>query len=150
MDLTSFRTGRLLHVLGYVCASQGRLTQSFEYHNRALIQYRATVGDKHHRTADLCSIMADHYLRLGKGTEAKLLLNQALLIYGSRDYFKQELLRTYAVFSRLYSLLGEESKRTEYQAKAISPYRLLVPHDIREDEDIGDTDFERIVCFASR
>ncbi|KAF7512941.1 hypothetical protein GJ744_012044 [Endocarpon pusillum] len=139
-----------VHVLGNVCASQDHLTQSFGYHNRALAQYRATVGDKHHRTADLCSKVADHYLRFRKATEAKLLLNQASLIYSSRDHFKQELVRTYALFALLYLLLGGKGKRTEYQAKAMSLYRLLVPHDMRDDEDIGDTDFERIVCFASR
>ncbi|KAF2007619.1 hypothetical protein P154DRAFT_569485 [Amniculicola lignicola CBS 123094] len=82
-DTESFRTGRLLHVLGNVTASQGQLSESFRYHTRALAQYRATVGNKHHRTADLCFKVAQHELRFGHFSQARAYLDQALHIYTS-------------------------------------------------------------------
>jgi tetratricopeptide (TPR) repeat protein len=65
------RTGRVLHALGNVRASQGRLKESYDFHQRALLQYRSTIGDNHHRTADVCYKVAEHYMRFGKLEDAK-------------------------------------------------------------------------------
>jgi len=64
-------TGRILHVLGNVTSSQGHLGESFKYHTRALAQYRATIGNKHHRTADLYYKVAEHYMRFGLYSQAR-------------------------------------------------------------------------------
>lgn len=52
--------------MGNIRVSQGRFGEAFNFHNRALLQYHATIGDNHHRTADLCYKMAEHWLRLGQ------------------------------------------------------------------------------------
>ena len=70
-DSESFRTGRLLHVMGNVRASQGQLGESFEFHHRALVQYRSSIGNNHHRTADLCCKVAEGYIRLGQSNAAQ-------------------------------------------------------------------------------
>lgn len=51
--------------MGNVRASQGQMGASFDFHQKGLNQYRATVGDNHHKTADLCYKIAEHHLRLG-------------------------------------------------------------------------------------
>jgi hypothetical protein len=43
---------KLVHVLGNVSSSRGHSGDSFRYHSRALLQYRATVWKKHHRMGD--------------------------------------------------------------------------------------------------
>ncbi|KAK0102667.1 hypothetical protein ONS95_006270 [Cadophora gregata] len=63
MDKDSFRTGRLLHGLGNVRFSQGLIEESENYHRRALAQYQSTIGNNHHRTADVCHRVAQHCLR---------------------------------------------------------------------------------------
>lgn len=60
------RTGRILHGLGNVRCSQGRLDESEIYHRRALAQAQATVGNLHHRFADICHRVAQHCLRKGE------------------------------------------------------------------------------------
>jgi Tetratricopeptide repeat len=69
-------TGRFLHALGNVKATQGYLDDSFSYHQRALLQYRSTVGDNHHRTAAMCYKVADHYARLNQEEAAMQVLRR--------------------------------------------------------------------------
>lgn len=60
-------TGKLLHAFGNVRAAQGRMEESLDLHNRALLQYKKfTVGKNHHRTADVCIKVADHSVRLNQ------------------------------------------------------------------------------------
>lgn len=54
-----------------VLYSQKRLDESLDYHSRALVQFRTTLGDGHRRTADVCHRLADHYMRLGNLEEAE-------------------------------------------------------------------------------
>ncbi|KAL1302195.1 hypothetical protein AAFC00_002624 [Neodothiora populina] len=63
-DGNSFITGRILHASGNVKYSKGLHEESFTYHRRALLQYKSTLGNNHHRTADLCVKVAGHHLRL--------------------------------------------------------------------------------------
>lgn len=56
-------TGRMLHGLGNVTFSQGKIEESEAYHRRALKQLQATVGINHHRFADVCHRVAQHCLR---------------------------------------------------------------------------------------
>ena len=58
------RTGKLLHAYGNVKGSQEKLEDSFAFHLRGLQQYKSTIGNHHHRTADLCVKVSDHYTRL--------------------------------------------------------------------------------------
>ena len=53
----------MLYAFGNLRAAQGRLPESHEYHQMALEQFRSTIGDKHHRTADVCHKVAEHFIR---------------------------------------------------------------------------------------
>jgi hypothetical protein len=49
------------------------MEESFDLHKRALLQYKKfTVGKNHHRTADVCIKVADHYVRLNQYDNARL------------------------------------------------------------------------------
>jgi hypothetical protein len=65
------RTGQLLYALGNVRRSQGLLYESFGYHQRALGQYKSTVGDSHHYTADACFKVGEHCMRFGNYKDAR-------------------------------------------------------------------------------
>ena len=64
------RTGRLLYALGNLRALQGRLDESYECHCKAWEQFRSTIGDQNHRTADVGHKIAQHLIRMGKFNEA--------------------------------------------------------------------------------
>lgn len=56
------RTGKMLHGMGNVQWSKGNRELSYDYHCRALKQYCATVGEKHHRTVAVQIRLAEHHM----------------------------------------------------------------------------------------
>jgi hypothetical protein len=40
------------------------MEESFEIHQNALLHYKSTIGNNHHRTADVCHRVAQHYIRM--------------------------------------------------------------------------------------
>jgi hypothetical protein len=56
-------TGILLYMLGTVRSKQGLLDEAFQYHQRALIQFRATGGDSDVDLGRACYKLTAHYLR---------------------------------------------------------------------------------------
>jgi hypothetical protein len=76
----AYSTGKLLHAFGNVRAAQGKMDESLNFHNRALLQYKKfTVGKNHHRTADVCIKVADHYVRLNRYQGARFVSSFYLL-----------------------------------------------------------------------
>lgn len=65
-DLGSFIRGRYLHALGNVMSTVGDQDKSLSYHREALQHYKSTLGNNHHRTADLYVKVAEHSVRLGQ------------------------------------------------------------------------------------
>ncbi|KAL6715525.1 hypothetical protein ACLMJK_006486 [Lecanora helva] len=84
-DHESFITGRFLHALGNVKASQGLLDEAQNFHHKALLHNKLTLGNNHHRTADTLVKVTDHHLRLGQHEIALALLDHALKIYESTN-----------------------------------------------------------------
>lgn len=73
-DRISFITGRYLHALGNVMASIGDRQQSFDYHRKALFHYKSTLGNSHHRTADLFVKLAEHSMGMEQEENALFVL----------------------------------------------------------------------------
>ena len=63
-------TGKLLHAVGDVKRSQGRLDEAMDFFERALSICKATIGKNHYITADACYRLAEQYIRIGKNDEA--------------------------------------------------------------------------------
>lgn len=57
--------------MGNVLEAQGRYDESLNFHMRCLKQYKAALGESHHRTGDACLKMAGHCVRMGAYTEAE-------------------------------------------------------------------------------
>lgn len=68
--IEQFITGRYLHAVGNVMASMDDQQRSLEYHRRALFHYKSTLGNNHHRTADLFVKFAEHMMRMKQGENA--------------------------------------------------------------------------------
>lgn len=69
-DTESVRTGLVLYALGNLRATQNRLDESLEYHERAMQHMRATVGDRDFYTANVAHKIAEHFARLGRDEES--------------------------------------------------------------------------------
>lgn len=61
----------ICYALGNVRSSQGLLDESFSWHQRALLQLRATGGETDRYTAQACYRVAQHHLRNGNYEEAR-------------------------------------------------------------------------------
>lgn len=80
----------------------------------------------------------------------RLLLKQAQKIFQQRPFFRNELARCHWLSARLYALKGDREQQQSHLKEAFYSYRLLDPHESREDEELSGKDFDDIVCFASR
>ncbi|MCJ1357710.1 MAG: hypothetical protein MMC33_007706 [Icmadophila ericetorum] len=89
-DRQSMITGRILHCLGNVRRSQELLDESMEFHERALLHFKETVGNNHHRTGNSCFKVGEHYVRTGKVSEAIELLGQACAIFDRHPCYAPE------------------------------------------------------------
>src|SRR5436190_18662732 len=85
LTVDASRTGRFLYALGNVKASQGLFDESFSYHQRALLQYKSTIGKNHHRTGDAYIKVADHFSRLGRSEDAMYVYPLSIGSWSSYD-----------------------------------------------------------------
>jgi hypothetical protein len=154
------------------------MEESFDLHMRALLQYKKfTVGKNHHRTADVCIKVADHYVRLNQYDNARLvsllgsltkynyitaisnmltyhivrtLFNQALKIYGDREFYAPERARAKFKKAKLLVVLGHENDADICFAEALALYRQIRPGENRGIVDLDDVDFDDMITFWSR
>jgi len=69
----------MLYVLGNVRISQNELDEAYSLHKRALITWRKTYGEEHHKTGDAWHKKAWHEARLGKLEEARYVTTYAVI-----------------------------------------------------------------------
>ncbi|KAJ8125977.1 hypothetical protein O1611_g7661 [Lasiodiplodia mahajangana] len=149
-DTLSFKTGKMLYALGNVYVSQGKFEKGLEYHARCLKQYRATLGDRHHRIGDICHRLADDNLRFHNYAEAQVLINQALKVFSGRHQYRQELARSTFKASQVSKAIGNEDKANEQLREAFELRRALVPDDTRDIDETHEDDYDHLVVFWSR
>lgn len=61
--MITYRAGELLYYIGQIRKSQGFLRDSFQYQQRALLQFRATLGEDDFYTGLACYQVAVHTMR---------------------------------------------------------------------------------------
>ncbi|KAK3935064.1 tetratricopeptide repeat domain-protein [Diplogelasinospora grovesii] len=154
-DRESYRTGRVYHGLGNICYDRGQFEESENWHQRALQHYQDTLGNVHHKTADLCHRVAQHCLRRGALSYARqvslTLIDQALKVYNLREtVYLPELARTTFLKARLAMQAGDVQGATDLfkQAKEM---RSRIPHaPAKPDASLREADFDQVVTFFSR
>lgn len=151
------------------------MDESLEFHLRGLQQYKSTIGSNHHRTGDLCVKVSDHYVRVGQydaamydtpvfyslcvcsrfGTmlmnEIRSLLDQALKIYGDREYFGPEKARALYKKGKLLGDIGNDGEA--YLKRAMNLYQDLkkgCSDPRRGIDELSDADFDQLIVFWSK
>lgn len=160
-DISRFRTGHFFHAIGNVRESQGNFDESLEYHRRALLHYKSTLGNRHHRTADMFVKVANHNIRLHQYDLALMLLDHALETYVHCREFLPE--RTRASFKRMQALqfLRRIEEAQSELSKCFAVYTQLFIAKVRvkkaqegqrklRAEDLEDRDFDDLIGFWSR
>ncbi|KAI0436327.1 hypothetical protein F4803DRAFT_542680 [Xylaria telfairii] len=150
-DMESYRTGRVYHGLGNICFDQGHFEESETWHQRALSQYQSTLGNNHHKTADLCHRVAKHCLRRGEVDNARTLLDQALQIYRVREaVYQPELARTTFLKAKLELQCGHEPEAKKLFEHARDMREKLSSVPPKPDASLRELDFDEAVTFFSR
>ncbi|KAF5003988.1 hypothetical protein FDECE_9488 [Fusarium decemcellulare] len=143
-----FKTGLTLSVVGSIRLAQGRFAESYELHEKSLLQFRQTVGNLHPHTASALVRVADHLIRLGLLDEARDRLEEAIGIWKSRPSFVPELARATHKQSKLQMLLGNSIKAKGTQLKAQSQLKSFArDKNLSLPATLGDEDFDALVSF---
>ncbi|KAF2656291.1 TPR-like protein [Lophiostoma macrostomum CBS 122681] len=151
-DRVSFITGRFFHAIGNV-------KDSVDYHRRALMHYKSTLGNRHHRTADLFVKMAEHHIRLNKNGMALALLDHAFEAYSSSNTFVPEKARAWWMRHKALKAQGKLDEAGVELDKCFQVYRRWVEERQREGtwggvlkraEDLEDRDIDPLIVFWSK
>lgn len=129
---------------------QGLLEESEAYHRKALAQYQSTIGNFHHRTADVCHKVAQHCLRNHRLDQAEALVEQALKVWSvDEKAYQPEIARTTFLKSKVLFASGKGEEATETASIARN-----LGHNLRQDvsdvAELAEEDFDHLVTFWSR
>jgi tetratricopeptide (TPR) repeat protein len=151
-DRVSFITGRFLHALGNV-------KSDLEYHTRALVHYQATLGNRHHRTADMLTKVAEHNVILGLHDTALALLDYALEAFSASTMFLPERCRAVWMRSKALKGMGKYAEAETERDKAFQIYMRVWKQRSnfkegasikRTKEDLTDWDIDDLIVFWSK
>ena len=123
-DTESFQLGYTLQVLGSIRAKQGNYAESRDLFERALANYKATVGSKHHRTGHVLVKLAEEHARLraeeteleASKTEAEAAsgyFEQALEVFGGNRAHEREFARTLFMKAAFDKEIGGRGNETD-------------------------------------
>jgi hypothetical protein len=125
------------------------------------MHYKATLGNRHHRTADVLVKVADHNLNIGQFEMALALLDHALDVYSNSHHYVPEKLRASLKRSRALRGLAMDEQADQEFTKCFNIYTMhiqellrnhkAIPHDRRtREEDLTDRDVIELIAFWSR
>ncbi|TGO51365.1 hypothetical protein BOTNAR_0359g00150 [Botryotinia narcissicola] len=164
MDNISYKTGRILHGHGNVKASKAEVAkkigetsqyislmqESRKLHEASLKQLESTLGEYHHRVADLCHKIAGHRILENDHAEAQEYLDRALRIWGSKHWYKNQVART--SFLKGKHLLQMGSEHSHEGLLWIERARNLRSEILKDEESKEPTeeDYDDLIVFWSR
>ena len=153
----SFIPGRFFHAIGNVRGSQGRREESYDYHRRLLFHYKATLGNRHHRTADAFSKLAEHHIEQGQPETAIVLLDAAQSAYSLSNHFEPEKMRALWFRVKAMNASGRSKDAEVEMAKCFQIYSWIMADRgeekkwaKRKGSELEDSDIDRLIAFWSR
>lgn len=149
-DTKTFQTGKVFYALGNVYLSAGDLTNAFQYHGRALNQWLATLGKGHHRVGDVTHKLCMDFMAIKDYRTAQSYLDQALKIFASRTYHRNELARSTYKQGQLYAATGQHEMAEGAFQTAYNLRSVIVADDKRPMQELGEHDYDALVIYWSR
>jgi tetratricopeptide (TPR) repeat protein len=152
-----YSSGRFYHALGNVAYDQGSTEDSLSYHHKALLHFKATLGNNHHLTASVFVKVAEHNIRVHQYDTALALLDHALKAYSMSSNYRSEKARVSFKRSRALRYLRKTDEADRELHKCFQVYSELVAERImltgkqravkKRAEDLVDKDFDDLVAF---
>ncbi|KAI1841737.1 hypothetical protein JX266_012105 [Neoarthrinium moseri] len=143
-----FKTGYIMYPLGNLQIAQGEWEKAFRTHSHALKIYQHTLGDKHHRTADLCYKVGWHYHARKQYVEAMDLLHQALCVFDARPtWYRNEISRTKYKLGCVLQDMGKLNEGSQLINDAEQIRRDILGPGVAPGDE---RNFDELVMFWSR
>ncbi|KAK4569338.1 hypothetical protein LTR86_003100 [Recurvomyces mirabilis] len=153
-----FAPGRLMHALGNLRFSQAQhdanddIMEAFGWHYMAYEHYQKTIGNDHHRAADVCHRLAQDLMCMHRYIEAQQSIDHALSIYESKNCYTPELMRTTYLKATLLGKMGnttDSMRLLEAAREMFRAYHTARGQDTKQGE-LSQEDFDAVVTFWSR
>ncbi|TQV91619.1 tetratricopeptide repeat domain-containing protein [Cordyceps javanica] len=149
-DGESIATGLLLSAVAALRAEQGNMDDSFAHHQRAFDYLRGVVGVRDPCTARVAHKLAEHYLRMRRPEDARILINDALNAWSVDPIAnRSEEARTTYLMSQAVATLGRAETAAKLRRKAITLYNAIT-HENKDMDTISAADFNSLVPFWSQ
>ncbi|KAK5128552.1 hypothetical protein LTR85_003223 [Meristemomyces frigidus] len=154
----SFVPGRLMHAIGNVKTSQGlvdgqdHIYEGFKWHCRAFDHYKASIGEDHHRTADVSHRLAEHFMRMKQYTEAEDHIDIALKVFNGKRCYHPEKMRTMHLQGLLSQAKGDivgGQRLIDEAGRMYKSYSRERKQDV-PSRKLAQQDFDAAVTFWSR
>ncbi|KAF3286803.1 hypothetical protein TWF970_008642 [Orbilia oligospora] len=112
-DQNDYLSGHAKYVLGNIRISQGKYDEARELHMSTVKNFKAVLGDDHHKTGDAYHKAGWHFDRIGEYEEAKKYLENALKVYqigSDATYRNGEIARTTFKLSLVLAKMDREQQ----------------------------------------
>ncbi|KAK7422145.1 hypothetical protein QQZ08_009613 [Neonectria magnoliae] len=149
-DKTSSETGAQWRMMGHIRIGQGRSEEGLRYHERALENLVATRGEYHYETGDCCYNIAQDHLRAGDVERASSFLDRAITVYGNIAPRDENMARALWKKGRVLKKLGQTAAAQPYLDRAMDIRRRIDPSDDREEQELMDQDWDKLLFYFSR
>lgn len=164
-DRLSSRTGLLYYILGNIRNSQGRRDEAYSLHHRAHLQCRQTAGESSLAALKCSQKLAEHYMRCGYDSEARLFvrhpdggtgtlmpfcssyLQNILHICGERTDRRREVAQAAFALSELLQRQGDTEKSQLMREKAAKIYTELRPENKKTAHSLTSSDILGLITF---
>ncbi|KAI1758695.1 hypothetical protein GGR53DRAFT_215907 [Hypoxylon sp. FL1150] len=148
-DCESKRTGLLLICLGNIYGKLNLHKESFEYHQRALIQFQAAGGEDDLDTANAYYKVASHYVRNKTPDLAQFAIERAIQGLQRSRFHRGEVARAMFLQAKVFSESGQGDAITTLR-QSIDIRRQLTENDTRAGEVLKESDFDELVVIWRR
>ncbi|KAF4633455.1 hypothetical protein G7Y89_g4662 [Cudoniella acicularis] len=150
-DTESFKLGYFLQILGNIYSKKGNGEEAGKLYQRALSNYRATVGDHFYRTSQVCVKLAEHHARELQVEAANIYFDQALKNFKLHGFTKPELIRTMYRKAKFLENIENYDSAAQLMGETLVLYKELVPsHVAFEINDLNDELLDIIVPVWGR
>ncbi|KAF2758785.1 hypothetical protein EJ05DRAFT_538089 [Pseudovirgaria hyperparasitica] len=152
-DTTSIETGVILVFMGNIRLIQGRKAEAYEYHKRAVSILEVTCGENSVQASlGYYRLAVDQFDR-GEFEAAADNLKKKIIVYGDSPWFEPQRARLAWKRGRALLALGRDNDKEEADyllEKAMEMRRELAPGDDRDEQELVDEDWDRLVYYFWR
>ncbi|KAI0811534.1 hypothetical protein GGR55DRAFT_688616 [Xylaria sp. FL0064] len=152
-DTKTIETGHILSYMGNIIRLQGRFDDAYDYHKRGASLLKVTTGENSAWTRQALYRLARGHYEHEKYQEASDLLRRCIAFADDIPWYKAEAARAnWKLGHTLQALKGKENEEEarEVLRRAMELHHELDPNDEREEPELNDDDWDKLIYYFYR